>query len=86
MKTRRAVFAGSWYPDSPDGCEHEIRNFLKGSTQKRTGTKDFTGGIVPHAGWYFSGKIACEVIASAGRYRRTGCRRCFRDASASPIS
>ena len=21
-----------------------------------------TGGIVPHAGWYFSGSIACNVI------------------------
>lgn len=62
MKTRRAVFAGSWYPDSPDACEHEIRNFLKGSDHKTTGTNDSAGGIVPHAGWYFSGKIACEVI------------------------
>ena len=62
MKTRRAVFAGSWYPDSPDACEHEIRNFLKGNDHKTTGRNNYTGGIVPHAGWYFSGKIACEVI------------------------
>jgi hypothetical protein len=62
LKTRRAVFAGSWYPDSPDACEHEIRNFIKDSDHKTTGTNDSAGGIVPHAGWYFSGKIACEVI------------------------
>jgi AmmeMemoRadiSam system protein B len=62
LKTRRATFAGSWYPDSPDACEHEIRYFLKGCDQKTTGPKDVTGGIVPHAGWYFSGKIACQVI------------------------
>ena len=27
MKTRRAVFAGSWYPAGASDCENEIRTF-----------------------------------------------------------
>ena len=62
MKTRSTVFAGSWYPDSPDACTHEIQNFLRGSGTSKSGTATAIGGIVPHAGWYFSGEIACSVI------------------------
>lgn len=62
MKTRKAVFAGSWYPASATECEREIKAFIKESkTQDLSGIKK-TGGIVPHAGWYFSGSIACNVI------------------------
>ncbi len=59
MKARKAVFAGSWYPESASECEREIKRFIKDA--KTTGTKP-VGGIVPHAGWYYSGKIACNVI------------------------
>ena len=61
MKTRSALFAGTWYPDSADTCTQEIQNFLKDDAfEIKTGNA--IGGIVPHAGWYFSGKIACSVI------------------------
>ncbi|MBU2623534.1 MAG: AmmeMemoRadiSam system protein B [Proteobacteria bacterium] len=59
MKARKAMFAGSWYPDSASECEREIKEFIKDA--KTTGLKP-VGGIVPHAGWYYSGKIACNVI------------------------
>ena len=59
---RRAVFAGSWYPSSAAECEREIAGFLaKGKNLNPPGRK-LVGGIVPHAGWYFSGSIACNVI------------------------
>ena len=62
LETRRAVFAGSWYPDSSEACEYEIRTFLKSGECKKTTTDACAGGIVPHAGWFFSGQIACNVI------------------------
>lgn len=62
MKVRRATFAGSWYPDTAAGCEKEIENFLKEGTGPPAAAESFIGGIVPHAGWYFSGSIACNVI------------------------
>jgi len=61
MNVRRASFAGSWYPDIPEACEREIRQFLDQKTLEIKGGP-WVGGIVPHAGWYFSGAIACHVI------------------------
>lgn len=61
METRRAVFAGSWYPSSRVECERQIRNFAS-SGPAIDQNKNFLAGIVPHAGWYYSGSIACNVI------------------------
>jgi AmmeMemoRadiSam system protein B len=60
---RTASFAGSWYPASAAACEKEIKNFLKEPGFAEIPTTDYVGGIVPHAGWYFSGSLACRVIA-----------------------
>ncbi len=61
-KVRKATFAGSWYPSSASECEREIRNYIEsGAVSVPAGAK-WTGGIVPHAGWFFSGSIACNVI------------------------
>ena len=62
MSTRKAVFAGSWYPDTSLECEKEIKNFLKNAESGTFLKERCIGGIVPHAGWYFSGSIACRVI------------------------
>lgn len=61
MRVRRASFAGSWYPDIPEACEREIKQFL-GKKTLEIPEGPWVGGIVPHAGWYFSGEIACRVI------------------------
>jgi AmmeMemoRadiSam system protein B len=63
-RLRRAVFAGSWYPSSPAECEKEINGFLQEGRQLDLPSAERVGGIVPHAGWYFSGSIACNVINS----------------------
>ena len=62
MNVRKAILAGSWYPDTATGCEKDINNYLKDEKVKTISKKKFVGGIVPHAGWYFSGSIACNVI------------------------
>jgi AmmeMemoRadiSam system protein B len=64
MKVRKASFAGSWYPATPSECENEIRNFLKDPGIDEIPDADYTGGIVPHAGWYFSGHLASRAIAA----------------------
>jgi len=61
MTVRKAVFAGSWYPASKQDCESEIRDFLQ-QGEVIDPNKKFVAGIVPHAGWYFSGSIACNVV------------------------
>lgn len=62
MNIREAAFAGSWYPKTPTACEREIRTFLEEGSPTGPGGRRFVGGIVPHAGWRFSGSIACSVI------------------------
>jgi AmmeMemoRadiSam system protein B len=64
MKVRKAAFAGTWYPDIPEGCEREIKHFLNFTNDVKSPDDKWIGGIVPHAGWYFSGNIACNVIRS----------------------
>lgn len=62
METKKMAFAGSWYPAAAFDCETSIQGFLKEKQGPSDG--EFIGGIVPHAGWYYSGSIACRVIAS----------------------
>jgi len=62
MDKKRMAFAGSWYPATAAGCETSIQGFLKENTGPFDGR--CVGGIVPHAGWFYSGSIACRVIAS----------------------
>ncbi len=61
---RKSVFAGSWYPGDAKGCEREIKGFLQEGRGESPAAGEVIGGIVPHAGWFYSGSIACNVIAS----------------------
>jgi hypothetical protein len=59
---RRAVFAGSWYPARASECEAQIQTFLEQSRPAPPAVPQPVGGVVPHAGWHYSGAIACQVI------------------------
>jgi MEMO1 family protein len=62
MQTRKAMFSGSWYPGGKNQCLESIESFLKHAPPPPAGITQPSGGIVPHAGWYFSGELACRVI------------------------
>lgn len=62
MEVRQAVFAGSWYPGQAKACAKEIDRFLSDATEPEAAAREWLAGIVPHAGWYYSGAIACQVI------------------------
>ncbi len=62
MSLRKSVFSGSWYPSGRQACEDQIHQFLEAGKNQSTSVARPVGGIVPHAGWYFSGSIACNVI------------------------
>ena len=66
MKYRPADFAGSWYPSSRSDCLKTIEDYIKSGPPCPEEGQEAVGGIVPHAGWYFSGKIACNVIKCLG--------------------
>lgn len=73
MATRRSDFAGSWYPSEKSECRKAIEEMTKAAIPCPPDMK-FSGGIVPHAGWLYSGKVACSVI------------RCLRDGGSKPDS
>jgi AmmeMemoRadiSam system protein B len=62
MNLRKSVFSGSWYPSDKQACEDQIRQFLEAGKNQSVSVANPVGGIVPHAGWFFSGSIACNVI------------------------
>jgi MEMO1 family protein len=62
MKIRKTDFSGSWYPGTPAECERLIESYLKETAFTPEDGNALNGGIVPHAGWYFSGSLACNVI------------------------
>ena len=72
MDIKKMAFAGSWYPESADRCKSAIKRFCDDlSIGGDTNLPDNpVGGIVPHAGWIYSGKLACRVfsvLAHGGR-------------------
>jgi hypothetical protein len=56
------TFAGSWYPRDAASCRREIEGFIEEGAAWQVPERTYLGGIVPHAGWYYSGAIACNVI------------------------
>lgn len=66
---RAAVFAGSWYPSVPDECRRQIEAYFQKAPEVPQGVGEALGGIVPHAGWTFSGRLAGAVV---GMLRRGG--------------
>jgi AmmeMemoRadiSam system protein B len=66
MGFRKPDLVGTWYP----GGQKEIRNIIEGYISEIRVPDDKyrgVGGIVPHAGWYFSGKVAFGVLYSISK-------------------
>lgn len=63
MSIRKPVFAGTWYPAGADECRRMISSFLQETRFHADIPGQAAGGIVPHAGWPFSGDLACNVIS-----------------------
>ncbi|MBW1646863.1 MAG: AmmeMemoRadiSam system protein B [Deltaproteobacteria bacterium] len=62
MNVRKPILAGSWYPATADECRRQIETFLRDPVIKPPAPGRRVGGIVPHAGWAYSGAVACNVI------------------------
>jgi AmmeMemoRadiSam system protein B len=62
MSKRNRVLPRGWYPFEGKDCRREIESYVEGWMPPRSIPKQGTGGIVPHAGWYFSGKLASRVL------------------------
>jgi MEMO1 family protein len=62
-KTRKRMLPAGWYPYDGRRCREEIESFLEGWAAPESFKAEARGGIVPHAGWTFSGKAAARVFS-----------------------
>lgn len=64
MGIRKSVVAGQFYPADRKGCVAELNECLtEGAFEGRLPDK-IVAGIVPHAGWTFSGDLAGRVFGA----------------------
>jgi AmmeMemoRadiSam system protein B len=66
MALKKARFAGTWYPGTGKECIRSMKQYDEelASQLGEESSSGFSGGIVPHAGWFFSGKTAYAVFRS----------------------
>nr|WP_320193710.1 AmmeMemoRadiSam system protein B [uncultured Desulfobacter sp.] len=72
MGVRKMAFAGSWYPGSAGQCRSAIERFTDdpGIGEDAKKLDNPVAGIVPHAGWIYSGKLACRVFSALAQGSR----------------
>jgi MEMO1 family protein len=64
MNKRKRVLPAGWYPYTDAECVGDISHFLKGFAVPQG---EWTGGIAPHAGWFYSGRAAARVFYSLSK-------------------
>jgi AmmeMemoRadiSam system protein B len=69
MQTRKPVVAGQFYPGQHDSCIDEINECLEAGTPRESLPEQIVAGIVPHAGWTFSGSLAASVFSAIKQQR-----------------
>jgi len=62
MNRRERALPRGWYPVDKKECQREIESYLEGWSPAQLQLMKGLGGVVPHAGWYFSGKLAARVF------------------------
>jgi AmmeMemoRadiSam system protein B len=71
MQIRKPAVAGQFYPEDRETCLAEIRACLPSQVPVEGLPEPLAGGIVPHAGWAFSGALAALVFSAVKRRRGT---------------
>ena len=64
MQIRRPVVAGQFYPGQHDSCVDGVNECLEARTLSESLPETIVAGIVPHAGWTFSGSLAAVVFSA----------------------
>jgi AmmeMemoRadiSam system protein B len=64
MQTRKPIVAGQFYAGTPDACLAELTECLNEREITTPLPDTIVAGIVPHAGWFFSGSLAAMVFSA----------------------
>ncbi len=69
MRIREPVVEGQFYPAGANDCRKAIEELLAALPEPEDSAARFVGGIVPHAGWVYSGRAAARVfrVLATGR-------------------
>lgn len=67
---RKRSLPRGWYPFDEKDCKRDIESYLEGWSPLQSPPGGGIGGIVPHAGWYFSGRLAARVFYSLKSQRK----------------
>jgi len=71
MQIRQPVVAGQFYPADRQECQEQIRECLASHMLSESLPDPLVAGLVPHAGWTFSGPLAAMVFAAVKKQRST---------------
>lgn len=71
MQTRKPVVAGQFYAATRDSCLAELTECLAERTISQPLPETIVAGIVPHAGWVFSGSVAAMVFSAVKQQNDT---------------
>lgn len=71
MQIRKPTVAGQFYPADREMCLAQIRACLPRELPQEGLPEPLVGGLVPHAGWMFSGALAALVFSAIQRQRPT---------------
>lgn len=66
MNIRHAARAGTFYEASPASCEHHAIRLIESAAPPEDLPAKLYGGLVPHAGWMYSGHLAALTFNSLG--------------------
>lgn len=64
MRTRKPIVAGQFYPGQHSSCVADIEECLEARALSVPLPETIVAGIVPHAGWTFSGNLAAMVFSA----------------------
>lgn len=70
MAQRKRILPRGWYPFTKEDCKREIESYIEEWKKPDISSYTGNGGIVPHAGWYFSGKLAARVLYALSLKRK----------------
>lgn len=73
MNIRQPVVAGAFYEAPPSSCRHHVEKLLAAAELPGDLPSPLYAGLVPHAGWVYSGAVAAKTLKAllAGRDRHT---------------
>ncbi len=66
---REPAVAGTFYPGDNDACRRSLDECFETPAPRATVDGRIVGGLVPHAGWMCSGRVAAQVVSAIADQR-----------------